>query len=58
VLTFNANNVCCFTDSTGSIKPDKAKSREKIDGIAALVNALAVASTTTETETDWNIYAL
>lgn len=58
VLTWNAHNVCCFTDSTGSIKPDKNKSREKIDGIAALVNALVVASTTTETETDWNIYAL
>jgi phage terminase large subunit-like protein len=27
------------------IKPDKAKSTEKIDGIAALVNALALAST-------------
>jgi phage terminase large subunit-like protein len=27
------------------IKPDKAKSNEKIDGVAALVNALALAST-------------
>jgi len=58
VLAWNANNVCCFTDSTGSIKPDKAKSREKIDGIAALVNALAVASTSAETETDWNLIPL
>jgi phage terminase large subunit-like protein len=58
VLTWNAHNVCCFTDSTGSIKPDKAKSREKIDGIAALVNALAVASTTVEAETDWTIHRL
>jgi phage terminase large subunit-like protein len=58
VLTFNAHNVCCFTDSTGSIKPDKAKSREKIDGIAALVTALAVASTTSEPDNDWTIHAL
>ncbi len=41
----NANNVCVYTDATGMIKPDKAKSTEKIDGIAALVNGLALAST-------------
>jgi len=41
VAAWNANNVCCYTDSTGMIKPDKQRSREKIDGIAALVNALA-----------------
>jgi len=58
VLQWNANNVCCYTDATGSIKPDKAKSREKIDGIAALVNALAVASTAVEDETDWNLIPL
>jgi phage terminase large subunit-like protein len=45
VATWNANNVCVYTDPTGMIKPDKAKSNEKIDGIAALVNALALAST-------------
>ncbi len=45
VATWNANNVCVYTDPTGMIKPDKSKSNEKIDGIAALVNALALAST-------------
>ena len=45
VAQWNANNVCVYTDPTGLIKTDKAKSTEKIDGIAALVNALALAST-------------
>ncbi len=49
VATFNANNCCVYTDPTGMIKPDKAKSNEKIDGIAALVNALALASTDEDT---------
>jgi len=43
VLTWNANNVCLYTDTTGMIKPDKAKSSEKIDGVCALINALAIA---------------
>lgn len=44
VAAWNANNVCCYTDSTGMIKPDKNKSTEKIDGVVALVNGLALAS--------------
>lgn len=43
VLNWNANNVSLYTDPTGLVKPDKQKSTEKIDGIAALVDALAVA---------------
>jgi phage terminase large subunit-like protein len=63
VATFNANNVCVYTDPTGMIKPDKAKSNEKIDGIAALVNALALASTDEDTGEaanldDWKIRLL
>ncbi len=38
VLTWNASNATVRTDSNGNIKPDKAKSTEKIDGIVALVN--------------------
>lgn len=49
VAQWNANNVCVYTDPTGLIKPDKSKSTEKIDGIAALVNALALASTDEDT---------
>lgn len=60
VAQWNANNVCVYTDPTGMIKPDKAKSNEKIDGIAALVNALALASTDEDTGAapnldDWKI---
>ena len=45
IMDFFANNVCVRQDANGNIAPDKAKSREKIDGIAATVNALAVAMT-------------
>jgi phage terminase large subunit-like protein len=43
ILLWNANNVCVYEDATGMIKPDKAKSSEKIDGICAVVNAFAMA---------------
>lgn len=43
ILLWNANNCCCYEDTTGMIKPDKQKSTEKIDGICAVVNALAMA---------------
>jgi phage terminase large subunit-like protein len=43
ILLWNAQNVCLYEDATGMIKPDKAKSSEKIDGICALINALAMA---------------
>lgn len=63
VAQWNANNVCVYTDPTGMIKPDKSKSTEKIDGIAALVNALALASTDEDTGTgrsldEWRIRVL
>jgi len=45
VLAWNANNAAVYEDATGLIKPDKSKSREKIDGISALVDALAIAIT-------------
>jgi phage terminase large subunit-like protein len=43
ILTFNANNVCLYTDTTDMVKPDKAKSTEKIDGISAVATAFAMA---------------
>ena len=60
VAQWNANNVCVYTDPTGLIKPDKSKSTEKIDGVAALVNALAMASTDEDTGAapnldDWKV---
>ena len=60
ILDWFANNVCVRQDANGNIAPDKGKSREKIDGIAAFVNALAVSMTApTETPADaWNIVVL
>jgi phage terminase large subunit-like protein len=43
VLRWCAQNVAVETDAAGNIKPSKAKSTERIDGIVALVEALGVA---------------
>ncbi|HYI31406.1 MAG TPA: terminase TerL endonuclease subunit [Bradyrhizobium sp.] len=40
VLTWMARNAGYEQDAAGNIKPSRAKSKEKIDGIAALVNAI------------------
>ena len=40
VLRWMVGNVELFTDSGGSVRADKAKSKGKIDGVAALVNAI------------------
>jgi phage terminase large subunit-like protein len=47
-------------DHAGNMKPSKAKSTERIDGIAALVTAMAVqgAAVAAEPDTDWNIITL
>lgn len=42
VLRWNADNAAYKQDSDGNIKPSKADSTDKIDGISALVNALTV----------------
>lgn len=41
VLQWNIGNVVTDEDPAGNIKPNKAKSSEKIDGVAATINALA-----------------
>lgn len=41
VLSWMADNVVARVDPAGNIKPDKERSREKIDGIVALIMALA-----------------
>lgn len=43
VLTWMADNVVARMDPSGNIKPDKEKSREKIDGVVALIMALDLA---------------
>lgn len=40
VLTWMAHNVVALADPAGNIKPDKKKSREKVDGVVALIMAL------------------
>ncbi len=41
VLSWNAGNVSATTDANGSIRPDKEKSKEKIDGVVAVIMALS-----------------
>lgn len=43
VLRWMAGNVAIRQDSNGNFKPDKAKSSEKIYGIAGTLNALVLA---------------
>ena len=40
VLAWMADNVMVRTDPAGNIKPDKGRSKEKIDGIVAMIMAL------------------
>ena len=40
VLRWMADNVTVEQDAAGNLKPSKAKSREKIDGIVAAIMAL------------------
>jgi len=40
VLRWNIDNTVAKTDPAGNIKPDKGKSKEKIDGTVALVMAI------------------
>jgi phage terminase large subunit-like protein len=46
VLRWNADNLRPAMDPSGNLKPDKAKSMDKIDGISALTTAMAVALAT------------
>lgn len=50
ILRWNAANAVVITDPTGSIKPDKAKATEKIDGIAAWVMARSRSIVAIETD--------
>jgi phage terminase large subunit-like protein len=43
VLRWMAQNVVVKQDPAGNVKPDKAKSTEKIDGIVATIMALGIA---------------
>lgn len=43
VLRWNASNLATESDAAGNLKPSKAKSTERIDGMVALIMALGVA---------------
>jgi len=43
ILSWNRKNVAVRLDPSGNIKLDKSRSAERIDGMAALVNAIGVA---------------
>jgi len=43
VMRWMVSNVAIEQDAAGNIKPSKRRSKEKIDGVVALVNALGVA---------------
>jgi phage terminase large subunit-like protein len=61
VLSWQAANVAIQSDSAaGNIKPSKAKSTERIDGIVALVMAIGLwqAATAPPPEQSWDIMTL
>jgi phage terminase large subunit-like protein len=43
VLRWMADNLRIYSDASGNIKPDKARSMDKIDGISALTTGMALA---------------
>jgi phage terminase large subunit-like protein len=43
VMTWMVDNLAVATDPAGNVKPDKANSGDKIDGVSALANALSEA---------------
>jgi phage terminase large subunit-like protein len=57
VLSWMASNVAVQTDHQGNIKPSKAKSTERIDGIVSLVMALGIHATATAKppEQNWDL---
>ena len=59
VLDWQAGNVAIQQDHSGNIKPSKAKSTERIDGMVALVMALGISATAkAEVEQNWDIIEL
>jgi phage terminase large subunit-like protein len=60
VLAWQASNVAIQQDHAGNIKPSKAKSNERIDGIVALTMALGIHATATAPppEQSWDIITL
>ena len=60
VMDWMAGNVAVQTDHMNNVKPSKAKSTERIDGIVALVMGLGIhaAATAKPPEQNWDILVL
>lgn len=60
VLAWQASNVAIQQDHAGNIKPSKAKSNERIDGIVALTMAIGIHATATAPppEQNWDIISI
>jgi phage terminase large subunit-like protein len=60
VLAWQASNVAIQQDHAGNIKPSKAKSNERIDGIVALTMALGIHATATAPppEQSWELFSI
>ncbi len=56
VLRWMMRNVMLITDSNDNYKPDKKRSREKIDGVIACITAIGEYITLTTTEENKEIY--
>jgi len=57
ILTMNALNTVMYTDATGMVKPDK-RNGKMIDGVIALINALALATVAEQTVASWDIMSI
>jgi len=56
VLNWNVSNVVLKRDPADNIKPDKATSTEKIDGVVALIMALGICILDIEEKEEVNVY--
>ena len=48
IMVWNVDNLAVATDPAGNVKPDKANSGDKIDGVSALANAISESLSTAE----------
>lgn len=58
IMAWMIDNLSVATDPAGNVKPDKATSAEKIDGVSALCTALAEALAGNQTESAYNDHDL
>lgn len=54
VMRWMVDNLSVATDASGNVKPDKANSADKIDGVSALANAVSEALGTAQTRSAYD----